>query len=372
MDFQWIELFQSVAIVCGIAVLLALLMVIADATIGNYGEKKIIVNKDKELNVEGGNSVLTTLKDQGIFIPSACGGRGSCGLCKLKIDEGGGDYLPTELSWITKEEQKQNIRLCCQLKVKNDLKITVPEEFLNIREYEVKVEKLVPLTCDIKGLTLSFQNGDEMDFKAGQFVQLQVPEYDLCEEQVYRAYSIASSPSDKKRIELLIKYVNNGICTTYVHRHMQEGEKILMNGPYGDFYLRDTDSELIFMAVGSGMAPILSILLDMAEKGVRRKATFLFGIKSTEDIFLFDELKELENKLPDFKFVPAISRPDENQKWEGETGRLTDILPKYLKDPKRTEAYLCAGEKVISSYKAKLMELGIPEDKVYYDSFGGI
>ena len=371
MDFLWIELVQSVVIVCGIATFLAVLMVIADATIGNYGEKKLTVNKEKEFIVEGGNPVLTSLKEQGIFIPSACGGRGSCGLCKLKIDEGGGDYLPTELSWITKEEQKQNIRLCCQIKVKNDMEITVPEEFLNIREYEVKVDKIVDLTYDIKGLTLAFQDADEMDFKAGQFVQLQVPEYDMCEEPVYRAYSISSSPSEKKKIDLLIKYVNNGICTTYVHKHLREGEKITMNGPYGDFYLRDTDSEIIFMAVGSGMAPILSILLDMAEKGIGRKATYLFGIKNTDDIFLFDELREIEKKLPNFKFVPSVSRPDENQKWDGETGRLTDILPKYLKDPGKTEAYLCAGEKVISSYRAKLIELGIPAEKIYYDSFGG-
>ncbi len=371
MDFQWIELIQSVAVVCGIATVLALLMVIADATIGNYGEKKIVVNKDKELKVEGGNSVLTTLKEQGIFIPSACGGRGSCGLCKLKVDEGGGDYLPTELSWITKEEQKENIRLCCQLKVKNDLKITVPEEFLNIREYEVKVDKIVSLTHDIKGVTFALQGGDELDFKAGQFVQLQVPEYDLCEEPVYRAYSISSVPSDRKKFDLQIKYVNNGICTTYVHRHLREGEIITMNGPYGDFYLRDTDSEIIFMAVGSGMAPIRSILLDMAEKGISRKAVFLYGIRTAEDMFLYDELKELENKLPDFRFVPSVSRPDETQKWDGETGRITDILQKYLTNPEKTEAYLCAGERVIESYKAKLTELGVKEDKIYYDSFGG-
>ena len=371
MDFQWIELVQSVLIVCGIATLLAVLMVIAEATIGNYGEKKLIINKDKEFIVEGGNPVLTTLKEQGIFIPSACGGRGSCGLCKLKVDEGGGDYLPTELSWITKEEQKQNIRLCCQIKVKNDMMITIPEEFLNIQEYEVKVEKIVDLTHDIKGVTLAFQDDEVMDFIAGQFVQLQVPEYDLCEEPVYRAYSIASAPSEKKKFDLHIKYVNNGICTTYVHRHLCEGEKITMNGPYGEFFLRDTDSEIIFMAVGSGMAPIRSILLDMAEKGINRKATYLFGIKGTEDIFCFDELKEVEKKLPNFKFIPSISRPDENQKWDGETGRLTEILPKYLKDPKNTEAYLCAGERVITSYKQKLIELGVPEDKIYYDSFGG-
>jgi len=368
MDFQWIELFQSIAVVSGIAVFLSILMVIADATIGNYGEKKLKINKDKELIVDGGQPLLNALKSEGIFIPSACGGRGSCGLCKIQVDSGGGDFLPTELPWLSDEEQKKNIRLSCQLKVKNDMELTIPEELFNIKEYEAKVTNLTDLTHDIKEVEISLEDPSEIEFKAGQFIQIEVPEYELTDEPVYRAYSVSSQPSLKNKVKLQIKLVPNGICTTYVHKHMKVGESIKFNGAYGDFFLRDTQKDIIMMATGSGMAPMNSILLDMAEKNNDRKVTYLFGCKKKCDLFLIEEMSKLEKKLPNFKFVPALSRPEDD--WKGETGRLNNLVKDYVKDPENTEAYLCAGTKVVNSYKEALIEAGVSEEQIFYDDFG--
>lgn len=368
MDFQWLELFQSIAIISGIAVFLAILMVIADATIGNYGEKKLTINKDKELIVDGGQPLLNALKSEGIFIPSACGARGSCGLCKIQVDSGGGDFLPTELPWLSDEEQKKNVRLSCQLKVKNDMQLTIPEELFNIKEYNAKISNLTDLTYDIKEVEISLNDPSEIEFKAGQFIQIEVPEYELTDEPVYRAYSVSSQPSLKNKVKLQIKLVPNGICTTYVHKHMKVGENIKFNGPYGDFFLRDTDKNIVMMATGSGMAPMCSILIDMAERADNRKVTFLFGCKQKCDLFLLREMANLEKILPNFKFVPALSRPDEE--WEGSTGRLNTLVKEHVENPENTEAYLCAGTKVINSYREALLEAGIPEEQVFYDDFG--
>jgi len=368
MDFQWIELFQSILIISGIAVFLAILMVIADATVGNYGEKRLLINKDKELIVDGGLPLLNALKSEGIFIPSACGGRGSCGLCKIQVDAGGGDFLPTELPWLSDEEQKKNIRLSCQLKVKNDMELTIPEELFNIKEFQAKVTGLTELTHDIKELEMTLEDPTEIEFKAGQFIQLEVPEYELTDEPVYRAYSVCSQPSLKNKVKLQIKLVPNGICTTYIHKHMKVGDTATINGPYGDFYLRDTDRDIVMMATGSGMAPMCSILIDMAEKANNRKVTFLFGCKEKCDLFLIREMAELEKRLPNFKFVPSLSRPDDD--WEGSTGRLNTLVKEHIDNPENTEAYLCAGTRVLESYGEALKDAGIPQDQIFFDDFG--
>ncbi|MDA3833976.1 MAG: FAD-binding oxidoreductase, partial [Spirochaetales bacterium] len=269
----------SVAVISAVSLFLALLMVIADATIGNYGEVKITINSDKELIVKGGQPLLKALGGEGVFIPSACGGRGSCGLCKVKVIEGGGQYLPTELPWISEEERKENIRLSCQFKIKTDVKIQIPEDLFNVRQYTAKVEGLRDLTHDIKEVRLALIDPPEISMTAGQFVQFQVPEYELTDEPVYRAYSMASVPSDSKYVELEIRLVPNGICTTYVHKYLKEGDEVLLNGPYGDFFLRETDRPMICIAGGSGMAPLKSILLDMAEKSSERMVQYFFGAR---------------------------------------------------------------------------------------------
>lgn len=359
----------SVLIITAISALLALMMVIADATVGNYGEVSITINGDKNLTVRGGQPLLKALVSEGVFIPSACGGRGSCGLCKVKVVEGGGEYLPTELPWISDEEKEQKVRLSCQFKVKQDVSIQIPEELFNVRQFDTTVESIVDLTHDIKQVRLKLNDPGTIDCKAGQFIQFQVPEYELTDEEVYRAYSMASVPSDNTHIELEIRLVPNGICTTYVHKHLKEGDPVTVNGPYGDFFLRDTERDIICIAGGSGMAPIKSILLDMAEKKSTRKAMYFFGARSKRDLFLLDEMKEIEKEMPSFTFVPALSEPLEEDKWEGEVGLITDVVRRMSKNATESEAYLCGSPGMIDACVKVLTELGMPEERIYYDKF---
>lgn len=362
-------LLVSILIITLISVVLALLMVIADATVGNYGTAKITINGDKVLEVQGGQPLLKALNGEGVFIPSACGGRGSCGLCKVQVTEGGGNYLPTELPWISAEEKAEQVRLSCQFKVKNDISIQIPEELFSVKQFTTKVESLRDLTHDIKEVRLKLIDPPTIEMKAGQFIQFMVPEYELTDEPVYRAYSMASVPSDTTHVELEIRLVPNGICTTYVHKHLKEGDTVTVNGPYGEFFLRETERPIICIAGGSGMAPLKSILLDMADKNVNRKARYFFGARSKRDLFLLDEMKELEGKLPDFKFIPALSEPLPEDNWQGEVGLITDVVRRLTEDASESEAYLCGSPGMIDACIKVLRELGMPEERIYYDKF---
>lgn len=360
----------SIGIISLISVLLALLMVIFDATVGNYGTVNININDGaKKLEVKGGQPLLKSLNQEGVFIPSACGGRGSCGLCKVRVVEGGGDYLPTELPFISAEEKAKQVRLSCQFKVKHDISIVIPEELFSVKQYDATVESLIDLTHDIKQVVLKFPEGETIDFKAGQFVQFVVPEYGDIEESVYRAYSVASSPSVTDKVELEIRLVPNGICTTYVHKHLKAGDHVTINGPYGEFFLRDSDRDIICIAGGSGMAPIKSILTNMAERGNGRKATYFFGARSKRDLFLLDEMHELEKRMPNFTFVSALSEPKPEDNWEGDVGLITDIVRSKIADGSNSEAYLCGSPGMIEACIKVLNELGVAPERIYYDKF---
>ncbi|MDY7028023.1 MAG: 2Fe-2S iron-sulfur cluster binding domain-containing protein [Spirochaetota bacterium] len=345
-------------------------MVIADATIANYGEVKITINNDKELDIRGGKPLLGTLMEEGIFIPSACGGRGSCGLCKVKVTEGAGQFLPTELPWLTEEERADNVRLSCQLKVKNDMFIEIPEELFNVKEFRSTVSRMRDLTHDIKEVTLELIDPAEIEMVPGQFVQLQTPEYELTDEPVYRAYSVSSNTKDTRHVELEIRLVPNGICTTYVHNYLKEGDEVIFNGPYGDFHLRDTDREIIFIAGGSGMAPIKSILLSMADEGNPRRARYFFGARSARDLFLVEKMRELEQQLQNFTFIPALSNPEPDDNWDGETGLITDVVDRHMESGDNVEAYLCGSPGMIDACIKVLTDKGVPEELIYYDKFG--
>jgi len=357
--------------VCGISLFLTLIILIAAATIGNYGECTVRINAgEKELKVNGGQSLLSTLNSEGIFVPSACGGKGSCGLCTLKVSNGAGDYLPTETPWLTAAQMADNIRLACQVKVKNDLEIEIPPEYFLIKQFATIVESIEDVTHDIKQLRLRLQDPQEIEFKAGQFIQMLVPEYELTEEEVYRAYSISSSPAEKNIIELQIRLVPNGICTTYVHKYLKEGDTLTINGPYGDFFLQDSEREIICIAGGSGMAPIKSILFDMRDQGiVNRQITYFFGAVSKRDLFNGEIMVQLEKDLPQFTFIPALSKPAEDDEWDGESGLITEVIARCMKNGKNAEAYLCGSPGMIDATVEMLKANGVTEERIYYDKF---
>jgi len=361
---------SDIGILTIISVVLAVLIVIAQRYLADYGDCKISINNKRILTVKGGSSLLSSLSEQGIFIPSACGGRGSCGACKCKVPQGAGPLLPTEKPYMSDSELQSNVRLSCQVKVRNDLSITIPEEIFNIRRYRTVVEEIVDYTYDIKGVVFKLLDPDQVDFKAGQYMQLETPKYGKQKQSVVRAYSISSKPEDTDRIQLIIRLVPEGICTTWVHNFLNVGDEAWLTGPYGDFFIRDTDADIIFVAGGSGKAPIKSMLEHLAITGTNRKMTYYFGARTTKDLYLTDHMKSFEQVFPDFRYEPVLSMVTEEDKWDGKTGYIMPYMKEVIRDPKNTEAYLCGSPAMINAITKSLIEYGVPKEKIYFDSFG--
>ena len=348
---------------------LAALLTVSEHYLADYGPCKITINNEKEMTVQGGKNLLSILTEKKIFIPSACGGRGTCGLCKLKITQGGGQLLPTEEPYLEKEERDSNVRLSCQVKIRNDIKIEIPEELFAIREYTCKCTEIIDLTHDIKQFCFELLEPETIDYIPGQYVQLLTPEYEKSSEEVYRAYSISSDPADKRNIETIMRLVPGGICTTYCFKYLKQGDEVKLNGPYGQFRLTDTDAPIVFIAGGSGMAPIKCMLHYMKNTGSRRKATYYFGAKIVKELFLIDLMREFEKELADFKFVPVVARPEDGEKWDGEKGLVTEVVRRNLKNASECEAYLCGSPGMVDAAEKVLIELGMKEDKIFYDKF---
>jgi Na+-transporting NADH:ubiquinone oxidoreductase subunit F len=361
-------------VVSGIAAVLAALISVLDMIVNNYGIVKISINKGKkELDVKGGAPLLQLLAGNEIFLPSACGGRGSCGACKCKVISDVGPHLPTEVPYLTKEEIDENIRLSCQIKVKKNIEIEIPDVLFNVKQYEGIVEKIHDVTHDIKEVLISI-GGNTIEFDAGMYVQLAAPPYAKIKGETQRAYSMSSSPSDKTHVELLVRLVPGGIVTTWVHTLLKEGQKVKIIGPFGEFHRRDTDADMICVAGGSGMAPFKSIFTDMFERKINnRDIWYFFGARTGKDMFYLDELKELEKKWDRFHFIPALSEPQSEDNWSGETGIITDVLDRYLKNKiardKEKEGYLCGSPGMIGACNKVLLDNSIPLEKIYYDKF---
>ena len=357
-------------VTAAISAVLAALLVLAERYLANYGTCTIDINQGaKRLDVEGGKPLLATLTDQQIFIPSACGGRGTCAYCKLKVLDGGGPVGPTELTLLSDDEQKANVRISCQLKVRNDLAIEIPDELFKVRQFTGTVERIRDLTHDIKELRIRLVEPDTIDFTPGQYIQLEAPAYGDNPEPVYRAYSISSPPSDAHHVEMIIRLVPGGICTTWVFTLLKEGDTVRLNGPYGEFRLSDDPSKpMVWIAGGSGMAPFWSIVRHMREHHIERPCTYFFGAVAPRDLFLVDELKQLESELPGFRFVPALSGAEADG-WTGEKGLITEVVARHLTDGSNAEGYLCGSGGMIDASVKVLAAKGIPEARIYYDKF---
>lgn len=364
------EVLRTIISMSAMSCFLALLVVIADKFLNSYGECSIDINEgNRILKVQGGTSLLSALSSQKIFIPSACGGKATCGLCKVRVLEGADSLLPTEEPYLTAEEIKQGMRLSCQVKVKKDLKIYIPEELFSIRQFKTRIERITEMTHDIKEFELSLPESEEITFKAGQYIQVTTKPYDKVKDTVFRAYSVSSVPSAKNKLEIIVRLVPGGICTTYMHNHLKVGDELVVSGPYGDFHMREEGREMIMIAGGSGLAPIKSIVLDVLEKNLDRQMLFFFGAVSKKDLYYVEYFKDLESRYSNFRYVPALSKPDPADNWDGETGLITEVVERYVKDANDRSAYLCGSPGMINACLNVLKKAGFTDDMIFYDKF---
>ena len=398
-----------------ITFLLVSLLLYAKAKLTTQGEVTININNDKNLDVAPGSSLLSTLADHRIFLPSACGGGGTCGMCKCRILEGGGEILPTETGFFTRKQQQTNWRLGCQVKVKEDLKIEVPKEILDIKKWECEVVSNHNIATFIKEFIVKLPEDEKLRFKSGGYIQIDVPacevdfrtiqveaayqpDWDAMKlwdlkmknhEPTFRAYSMANHPAEDSIIMLNIRIatppwdrakgafaaVNPGVCSSYLF-HCKPGDKVTIAGPYGEFFLRDTNSEMMFVGGGAGMAPMRSHIFHLFHTlKTTRKVTFWYGARSRREIFYEKDFREIEKQFPNFKFHIALSEPKAEDHWTGYTGFIHQvILDHYLNTheaPEDIEFYMCGPPMMTKAMITMLDNLGVPPEMILFDDFGG-
>lgn len=348
-----------------ISIILGILLILADHFLSNYGKCKITINNDMNFTVDGGNSLLSSLFDNKIFIPSACGGKATCGFCKMIVTDGGGQVLPTERPFLTRADISNNVRLACQVKVKSDIKVIIPNEYLAINEFTAMVANIETLNYDTKEITLKLENPKTASFKPGQYIQFRVPN-----TPEYRAYSIASVPRQKDTIKLIVRLIPGGKCSTYIHKTLNINDQISFTGPFGEFYLHeDSTNDIICIAGGCGIAPFRSIIYHLIETGTSRNIRFYFGAKTKNDLYYIDEFEKLSESYPNFRFIIALSEPEKEDQWSGETGFIHEIVDKYTEYNEGSEAYLCGPPLMIDAVISVLISKGIKRENIYFDKF---
>jgi Na+-transporting NADH:ubiquinone oxidoreductase subunit F len=344
------------------------LLLLAERYLANYGTCKIDINSGhRTLEISGGVSLLSTLIEQQIYIPSACGGHGTCGFCKVHVVSGGGPILPTETTFLTRTEQRANLRLACQVKVKQDMQIKIPEEMLNVKLFSAKIQSTRSVTHDIKEISMSLVGPLEINQRPGQYVQIQVPTPD---GPVFRAYSISSPTYENNRVQLNVRIVPGGAGSTYLH-NLKENDPVSFTGPYGEFVLNeDPTVEIVCVGGGCGMAPMKNIIYSLYSKWPDRVCWLFFGCRTTKDIFYLDEFKELAAKHPKLQVVYSLSdslKPDET--WSGERGFIHLAVDKHLKAEVKRQAFLCGPPPMIDAVTVVLGEKGIASGDIFYDKF---
>jgi Na+-transporting NADH:ubiquinone oxidoreductase subunit F len=367
-----------------------------------------------ELAVSPGSNLLSTLSGNGIFLPSACGGGGTCGMCKCQITEGGGTILPTETGFFTRKEQQNHWRLGCQVKIREDLTIKVPEAVLGIKKWECEVISNRNVATFIKEFVVKLPDGEALDFLPGGYVQVDVPKYDSGfrdfsieeqyrsdwdkyglwnfkisnKEETFRAYSMANYPAEKNLIKLNIRiatppwdnkkmqYMNvpPGLCSSYIFSK-KPGEKVSLSGPYGEFHIKDTNNEMIYIGGGAGMAPLRSHIFHLFKTlKTDRKVSYWYGARSSREVFYEDEFREIEKEFPNFTFNLALSEPLPEDNWTGYTGFIHKVLlDNYLclqESPEDIEYYLCGPPQMNAAVLKTLDSMGVPKENIAFDDFG--
>ncbi len=406
------EILFAVGCFLVIQFILVSLITVAKKTLLPSGEIKIEINDDKELTTSPGGKLLTTLADQEIYLPSACGGGGSCAQCLVKVESGGGSILPTEKSKINNRDARSGIRLACQVPVKRDLQIKVPPEVLETRKWKCTVRSNNNVATFIKELVLEVPEGESVDFQSGGYIQIEVPPHEVSyanfeiddrflndwtkfkmfqfKSHVYtpvtRAYSMANYPGEKGIIMLNVRIASPppnadedeippGQVSSYIF-NLKEGDEVIISGPYGEFYLEESDAEMVFIGGGAGMAPLRSHIFQLfrADK-TTRKVSFWYGGRSKKELFYIEEFEQLEKEHDNFSLHIALSDPQPEDNWQGETGFIHLVLyEKYLKDhpaPEDIMYYMCGPPMMTKSVLEMLDNLGVEKENIRFDDFGG-
>jgi|TARA_B110000211_G_scaffold69341_2_gene80031 Na+-transporting NADH:ubiquinone oxidoreductase subunit F len=407
-----VELEIILGVVMFTVIVLSLVFIIlgARAKLVSSGKVKIMINGEREVETEAGGKLLQTLAANNIFLSSACGGGGTCAQCKCKVTDGGGEMLPTEASHFTKGEAREGWRLSCQAPVKQDMVVEVPEEVFGVKKWETTVVSNPNMATFIKELTLALPEGESVDFRAGGYVQLECPPYEINfsdfdieeeyrgdwehfgffnlkavnKEDTIRAYSMANYPEEKGVVKFNIRIatppprtegINPGIMSSYVF-NLKPGDKVTVYGPFGEFFAKDTDAEMVFVGGGAGMAPMRSLIFDQLKRlSSKRKMSFWYGARSLRELFYQDEYDMLAAENDNFVWHVAMSDPQPEDNWEGLTGFIHNVLfEEYLKDhpaPEDCEFYMC-GPPIMNQSVIKMLEdLGVEPENIMLDDFGG-
>lgn len=406
----------SIVFFLTVVLLLVGLLLYARKKLSPQGKVKITINNDTELEVDPGSTLLSTLSANKIFLPSACGGGGTCAMCKCQVFEGGGSILPTEKGFFSRKEQQTNWRLGCQVKVRENMNISVPPEIFGIKKWECEVVSNHNVATFIKEFVVKLPEGEHLDFQSGGYIQIDVPKIEVDfgkdifveeeyrdewdkfkmwdlkmknNEEQYRAYSMANHPAEGNIVMLNIRIatppwdrktnafmnVNPGVCSSFIFSR-KPGDKVMVSGPYGEFHIKPTRREMMFIGGGAGMAPMRSHLFHLfhTEK-TDRKTTFWYGGRSVRELFYMEDFQEIEKNFPNFKFNVALSEPKPEDNWQGYVGFIHQvILDNYLKqhpEPEEIEYYLCGPPMMNAAIFKMLDEMGVPNEMIAFDDFGG-
>jgi Na+-transporting NADH:ubiquinone oxidoreductase subunit F len=405
------EIIYGVLCYLVLQLILVTLIVLARKSLVPGGEISILINEEKKLTTAPGGKLLMALADQGIFLSSACGGGGTCGQCRVVVHEGGGAILPTERSLINIFEAKAGVRLACQVPVKHDLKINVPPEMLETRKWQCRVLSNRNVATFIKELVLELPPDEEVNFKSGGFIQIEVPphalsysSFDIDERfladwkkfkmfqytshvhiPVTRAYSMANYPGEKSIIKLNVRIASPpprgpadippGQVSSYIF-NLKPGDEVTISGPFGEFFIEDSDSEMIYIGGGAGMAPLRSHIFELFKaRHTKRKVSFWYGGRSLQEVFYAEEFEELARQHDNFSFHIALSEPQPEDNWQGLTGFIHQVLyDEYLHDhpaPEDINYYMCGPPMMTKAALDMLDNLGVEPENIHFDDFGG-
>ena len=402
----------SVIVFSGIILFLVFLLSIAERNLLPQGNAKILINdnEEKSPSVKPGGSLLSSLSNENIFIPSACGGGGTCSQCKCQVLEGGGEILPTEVSHFTRSEIKDNYRLACQVKVKGDMKVKIPDEIFSIQKWDCTVRSNDNVATFIKELVLELPKGEVLNFESGGYIQIDIPNYELQYSEFdvdkeyhedwdkfkmwdlvaknenpneFRAYSMANHPAEGNIVMLNVRIAHPppqkwdappGVASSYIF-NLKPGDKVTISGPYGEFFIKDTNREMVYIGGGAGMAPLRSHLFHLFHTlKTGRKVSYWYGARSKREMFYDDHFKNIQNKFPNFNYHVALSDPMPQDNWDGFTGFIHQVVnDNYLskhEDPTEIEYYMCGPPMMNQAVKGMLDDLGVDDEMIDFDDFG--